>query len=135
MCVRVIWVLVCAACLQVLALVLTQGQRCLSVLSVLTDVRLQGGVRGLEAPPYAGDAHLSLDRMSTPPHTKVHTSFEAVLENSHMQPSAHTGTLDPSPPSNPPPALFVTISPSSSVLWGYLPTYSSSSPSIYRLIN
>lgn len=29
---------VCAACLHVLALVLTQGQRCLSMLSVLTDV-------------------------------------------------------------------------------------------------
>lgn len=93
-----------AACLQVLALVLTRGRRCLSMLSILTDVRLQGGVRGLEA-----SAHWRrtppLIVMSTPPHTSLHrhrhtlkgtnTSFVDVQENqahsgSHMHPSTYT---------------------------------------------
>lgn len=136
----------CAACLRLLALVLTQGQRCLSMLSVLTDVRLQGGALGLEA---------SIHWRHTPPQYRMSTHFHThknaqtyCLDGihrtwahlaSHMLPSAYTNTLDPQPhapvrpPLPSPPALFVTISPSSSALWVHLPTYSSFHPSIYRL--
>lgn len=99
-----------AACLQVLALVLTQGQRCLSMLSVLTDVRLWGGVRGLEASAHWRHTP-QLNRTSIPPHT--HTSAETqtcikmhkrifwdvykswVHSVFHMHPSAYTNTFDP----------------------------------------
>lgn len=113
---------VSAACLQVLALVLTQGQLCLSVLSVLTDNRLQGGVWGLEVCVHwrhtsaEPDVHASM-------YTQTNT-FKKIyhIEDVYMQHSSYTNTLDlPSHPRQ----LFITISPSSSVLWGSLPISSS----------
>lgn len=87
----------CAACLQVLALVLTPGQRCLSMLSVLTDVRLQGGVRGLEASVHWRHTP-PLNRMSTPPHTHTYKNaqthlFGMCMKTEHTQ--AYTCNLLP----------------------------------------
>lgn len=99
----------CTACLQVLALVLTQGQRCLSMLSVLTDVRLQGGVRGLEASVHWRHTP-TLNRMSTPPHTPPHRHKHIQkCTNTSFENRAHAHTCNPPPTQTPP------IIPSSSI--------------------
>lgn len=101
---------VCVACLQVLALVLTQGQRCLSMLSVLTDVRLQGRVRGLEASVHWRHTP-TLYRMSTPPHTPPHRHKHTHNMHKHLRmciKTEHTYTCNLPPTQtllSPPPRL------------------------------
>lgn len=118
-----------AGCLQVLAPVLTRGQRRLHALSVLTDIRLLGRVWGLEATTHWTHVHTT---------TKTQTHTKKKKKKRH-KPIFHESWLGCPPPTRPrswnhlqfPPALFITSRPSSADLRGTC-TYLLILPSSYN---